>query len=82
MPAGCGRCHAATSCLYNEGNHVAGAEDPEVTFGCEEGGFAAEDLDEAAEQNVDTCCEEDRGYRNGWYQYCVDWDLLKSKYYR
>lgn len=43
-----GRGHATANSLDDEGDDVAGAEDPEVEAGFEDGGFSAKDLDEAA----------------------------------
>lgn len=43
-----GRGHATADGLDDEGDNVAGAEDPKVEAGFEDGGFSAEDLDEAA----------------------------------
>lgn len=45
---GFGGGHATADGLDDEGDYVAGAEDPEVEAGFEDGGFAAEDLDETA----------------------------------
>lgn len=41
-----GRGHASADGLDDEGDDVAGAEDPEVEAWFEEGGFAAEEADE------------------------------------
>lgn len=53
---------AAADGLDDERDDVAGAEDPEVHFRTEDGGVAAEDLDETAEEDVDACCEECGSY--------------------
>ncbi|OKO99336.1 hypothetical protein PENSUB_8723 [Penicillium subrubescens] len=45
---GFGGGHATADGLDYEGDDVTGAEDPEVEAGLEDGGFSAEDLDEAA----------------------------------
>ena len=49
---------AAADGLDDERDDIAGAEDPEIHFRAEDGGVAAEDLDEAAKEDVDACCEE------------------------
>lgn len=56
--AGFRRCQAAADGLHDQRDHVAGAENPEVEAGGEDGGFAAEEVDEAAEEDVDAGCEE------------------------
>lgn len=58
---GCDRSHAAASGLDDKGDDVAGAEDPEIELWAEEGRFPAKDLDEAAKEDVDACCEEGGG---------------------
>jgi hypothetical protein len=44
--------------LHDERDDVAGDEDPEVEAWADDGGFAAQQGDEAAEEDVDACCEE------------------------
>jgi len=44
--------------LDYERDDIAGAKDPEVQAGGEDGGLAAEELDEGAEEDVDAGCEE------------------------
>lgn len=63
--AGFRRCQAAADGLHDQRDHVAGAEDPEVQAGGEDGGFAAEEVDEAAEEDVDAGCEEGGGWVGG-----------------
>lgn len=53
--------HAPSDGLDHEGDDIAGAEDPEVECGAEEGRVAPEDLYEAAEEDVDASGEEGRG---------------------
>lgn len=60
--AGLGGGHAAADRLDDERDHVAGAEDPEVQAWAEDGGLATEDLDEAAEEDVNAGGKEDGGW--------------------
>jgi hypothetical protein len=76
-----GRGHPAADGLHDERDDVAGDKDPEVEAWTDDGGFAAQQGDEAAEEDVDACCEE------GWC--CLSsvmvlvlelfsWDLLTN----
>ena len=51
-------CKATAYSLDDEGDDVAGAEDPQVPFGGDGGSVRALEADEPAEDNVDACCEE------------------------
>ena len=51
----------AADSLDDEGDDIAGAEDPEVEFWADGGGTWAFDSDELAEDDVDACCEESWG---------------------
>lgn len=59
---GLGGGHSAADGLDDKRDDVAGDEDPEVDLGTEDGGFPAEDLNQAAQEDVDACCVEGGGY--------------------
>ena len=55
---GFGGGQTAADGLDDERDDVAGAEDPEVEVRGKDGGVAAEDFDEVAQEDVDSCGEE------------------------
>lgn len=55
-----GRSNATADGLDDEGDHIAGAEDPEIHGGTEDGGVASEDLNKTPQKHIYTGREECR----------------------
>lgn len=72
----CGRGHPAADGLHDERDDVAGDKGPEVEVWADDGRFAAEDRDEAAEEDVDSRCEEGGCYSLSVWFWCFSSNLL------